>query len=413
MKIKTSLILVGVIAISFFIFQKIQVGELNRAQKTLQQKLQTKEESTLPRAKAQSSNSSGLSKRMSKRYQTLRAELVERAELAARLTRSNPDEPVYANQEYIALGDEIVTGFFGLTAQDVMQIIGSEPFYLQLGEDKIDLRPDVISYASRVLSQQDPKEGVFLYNEFAGEFKYPKDFSAGLRAAFQGWSITFHEEAYAWYVEELAAGNSNLRPLTDLALSLEVLRDPSEELEKISNIKDSQEAADASSPLLSAFLQRADLANQQRLLTALKQAQKKHPDSEALDWFRQDYFYHLWEILKSEHFEIATQFMAQNFTPEEMNSFGYNLYSGIRSADPAEPAKWASWVVKNCDHEACERFLLAWGKKDPEAVEEWLKTQPESPLKTTLSKNHHNQLAGKPSPFAKADSMKPSVTIGE
>ena len=410
MKIKLSLILIGAICLCIFFFQKSRVKELNQERSDLQRQLQTKASSS---PDAPQANLPLRDDKKRKQCEELRAKIYERLEFGLRHMKSKPEEPVYANRDYIAKGAEIEADFSGLTAQDFLQVIRPEPFNVKVGKDKVNLRPQLINHAARMLGQHNPREGVLFYNEFAEEFKDSEVFSKWPHGAFRQWALNSPQEAYAWYVEEIAAGNRNLKSLEEKASSAKAFIDPAGELEKILNITDPQEAADASSPLLEAFLQRADLPSQQRLLTALKEAQLKHPNSEALNWFWWDYFYQLVEILKSEHFEIATQFIAQNFTPEEMNSFGYNLYSGIRSADPTEPAKWASWVMKNCERECCERFLLSWGKKDPEAVEEWLGTQPEGPLKTTLLKNHNDQLAGKPSPFAEADSMKPSVTIGE
>ena len=406
MKIHTTLIVIATLCLGIFLFQKSQVKELDQQENQLQQQLQAKASSTSPKAALPTAESSGQDQEKREFCEKLRTKMYERLEFGLRHMKSKPEEPVYANKEYIARGTEIEADFSGLTAQDFLQVIRPEPFNVGVGEDKVNLRPQLINHAARMLSHQNPREGVLFYNEFAEEFKDSEVFSQWPDGAFRKWSLNSPQEAYAWYVEEIAAGNRNLESFREQASLAKAFEDPAGELERLLKLEDPQELADAFTPMINFHLKRADLASHQRLLSALKLTQKKQPNFEPLKDFWM-YYHGLEGLLVSELFETATQFMAKNFTPGEMNNFSRNLHDH----EISEPAKWASWVMENGDKEAYERFLLSWGKKDPEAVEaEWLGTQPEGPLRTTLSKNHHNQLAGKPSPFAKSDSIKPSVT---
>ncbi|MGJ8725108.1 MAG: hypothetical protein ACSHYB_11170 [Roseibacillus sp.] len=418
MKFKITLLTTAIIGIAIYLFQGAQVEELNRKQAELQRKLQTRASLASSKTEAGTSRFTRPKNDTSQRYGKLRATMIKRLKLRLKLEKENPEGnilSVQGNDKYGALSAEIRTELSDLTAEDLLQVIPSEPLYFKLVEDEVDVRHYFIGLTVHELAAINPKEGVLLFSEFAEEFRDTKKsrYTQWPVYAFRRWSIASPEEAYAWYQQQLAAGKPNLEPLKDVASKIQTFKNPRGELERILKIEDSQEREKARDAMIDYFFERADLSGHGRLLSALKLEQKKHPDSEFLSDSKMSYFVDLGEILVSEYFKTATQFVASKFTPGEKNTFAYNLQSNLHNVNISEPAKWASWISENGDQEACERFLLAWGKKDPEAVEIWLRTQSNGSLKAALSKIHQDQLAEKPSPFAEADAILPTVTIGE
>ena len=385
MKINLTFVTIGIALALVFFVQKSQVKELNQEQGELHQSLAKK------RNTSHFSQESALQKSIPQ--QQTGKNLEKAAELLSQFMNSSfqVQEP-YSLQQGQELSAQLFDSFIGLSHQDVLSIIPNGPYdfsKLEDNEENLDPKLGIVAMSTVMLAEQNPKEAILLIREIISESTNHGILDGTKASAFQKWSRSSPEEALAWYEQEKATGATDLKDLETFILAAKALINPEEAL-KIALQNEEPQALN--SALQSLQYNIKDLAGHRLLLEQLNTAHKTQPELTTLTEFRANYLRSLnQELIHSEHYEDAVEFVAKNYSPEEQKTFAGRI---SRTRSLAEPKKWADWLLEHGDQKETSNFVAStWGTNDPEAAATWLEQQPEGVMKQKIVIEYAFQLA--------------------
>ena len=391
MKTKITLILLGAIAVVIFRSQGHQLEKLGQEQRDLKHSLARKASSSNPSEGIRSTKSLSPQKPRPIQVDQVREKLTRSYEIFGQqhLERKLDSDTIREAKELRA---ELTIAYSKMNHQEMLRIIPPGPYdfdkLFTITNGQVELEMGTAYNAIIDFTRQNPMEAVFLLREIGSQLKSKERLAILRRDAFAKWIRSSPEEAIAWYEQELVEGATDLEDFEAPVLGAKLRKNPEEIIVKINNAEDAKVLEESLSTLQGIT---KDLADHRRMLPLVNSSVAHHPDAHDIEVYRVNYLSGLNRVLINDYFEDATQFIAENFTPENREQF----ISDICTDDSLpNPERWASWLVEFGDQKANTRYLAKeWGMKDPEAAVAWLNRQPQSSLKEHLRAEFASQLA--------------------